>query len=65
MVAAVRALRLRGTRPSGRALGAVFDLAAGALPPGTADRALDTDLAAAQRVLPALAAAADLAHVAD
>lgn len=65
MVAAVRALRLRGTRPHGRGLGAAFDLAAGALPPGTADRALDTDLAAAQRVLPELAEAADLAHVGD
>jgi histidine ammonia-lyase len=62
LVAAVRALRLRGIRPSGRGLGAAFDLAAGALPPGTADRALDTDLAVAERLLPALANVADLTH---
>jgi histidine ammonia-lyase len=65
MVAAVRALRLRGIRPPGRGLGVAFDLAAGALPPGTADRALDTDLAAAQRLLPALAGVADLTHNGD
>jgi histidine ammonia-lyase len=62
LVAAVRALRLRGIRPSGRGLGAAFDLAAAALPPGTADRALDTDLTAAERLLPALADVADLTH---
>ena len=60
LVAAVRALRLRQARPSRPALAAAFDQAAGALPPGTADRALDTDLAAAQRLLPGLAGAAPL-----
>ena len=54
LVASVRALRLRGLTP-GLALAAAFDLAAGALPPGTADRALDTDLTAALALLPALA----------
>ncbi|MGN6796103.1 MAG: aromatic amino acid ammonia-lyase [Streptosporangiaceae bacterium] len=65
MVAAVRALRLRGIRPAARGLAAAFDLAAGALPPGTADRALDNDLAAAQRLLPALAEVADLTAASD
>ena len=65
LVAAVRALRLRGARPAGQGLGAAFDLAAAALPPGTADRALDTDLAAAQRLLPALAGVADLTRAGD
>ncbi len=55
LVAAVRALRLRGLTPGRPALAAAFDLAAGALPPGTADRALDTDLTAALGLLPALA----------
>jgi histidine ammonia-lyase len=60
LVAAVRALRLRQARPFRPALAAAFDQAAAALPPGTADRALDTDLAAAQRLLPGLAAVAPL-----
>jgi len=55
LVAAVRALRLRGERPAGPALNAAFDAATGSLPAGTADRALDTDLAAAQLLLPGLA----------
>jgi histidine ammonia-lyase len=55
LVAATRALRLRQVMPPRPALTAAFDLAAGALPPGTADRALDTDLAVAQRLLPSLA----------
>ena len=54
LVAAVRALRLRGIRPASQDLGAAYDHVAGALPPGTADRALDTDLEVAQRLLPAL-----------
>ncbi len=54
LVAAVRALRLRGIRPASQSLGAAYDNMAGALPPGTADRALDTDLEVAQRLLPAL-----------
>ena len=56
LVAAVRALRLRGTRPGGPALVAAFELAAGALPADTADRALDSDLTAAQGLLAGLAA---------
>jgi histidine ammonia-lyase len=55
LVAAVRALRLRGIRPPGPSLAAAFDLAAGKLPPDTADRSLDGDLAAAQDLLPHLA----------
>ena len=58
LVAAVRALRMQRATPPPPALATAFDLAASALPPGTADRALDTDLAAAQRLLPALAALA-------
>ncbi|HEX6931060.1 MAG TPA: aromatic amino acid lyase [Streptosporangiaceae bacterium] len=60
-VAAVRALRLRRSRPASAGLAAAFDQAAAALPPGTADRALDTDLAVAQRLLTGLADVADLA----
>jgi len=56
LVAAVRALRLRGIRPGAPGLGAAFDLAAGSLPAGTADRPLDSDLAAAQNLLTRLAA---------
>jgi histidine ammonia-lyase len=55
LVAAVRALRLRGTRPGAPSLAAAFDLAAGVLPAGTADRPLDSDLAAAQDLLTRLA----------
>jgi histidine ammonia-lyase len=56
LVAAVRALRLRGIRPAGSSLAGTFDLAAGALSADTSDRPLDADLAAAQRLLPAIAA---------
>jgi histidine ammonia-lyase len=56
LLAALRALRLRGWRPAGAALGAAFELAAAALSPDTADRPLDGDLAAAQLLLPGLAA---------
>ena len=56
LVAAVRALRLRGIRPGAPSLAAAFELAAWALPAGTADRPLDADLAAAQDLLGALAA---------
>src|SRR5215831_5462517 len=55
LVAAVRALRLRGTQPGGPALAAAFELAAGVLPADTADRALDSDLTAAQGLLAGLA----------
>jgi histidine ammonia-lyase len=57
LVAAVRALRLRGIRPASASLAEAFGLAA-ALPAGTADRPLDGDLARAERLLPALAALA-------
>jgi histidine ammonia-lyase len=56
LVAAVRALRLRGIRPAGRTLADAFELAAGVLPADTSDRPLDGDVAAAQRLLPELAA---------
>jgi histidine ammonia-lyase len=56
LVAAVRALRLRGTRSAGPGLAAAFELAAGTLPADTADRPLDADLAAAQDLLAGLAA---------
>ncbi len=55
LVAAVRALRMRGIRPAGRALAEAFERAADVLPADTSDRPLDADLAAAQRLLPALA----------
>jgi len=53
LVAAVRALRLRGraSRPGSPVLGAAFDLAASALPAETSDRPLDADLAIAQTLL--------------
>jgi histidine ammonia-lyase len=56
LIAAVRALRLRGLRPAGAVLGAAFELAAAALSADTTDRPLDADLAAAQWLLPGLAA---------
>ena len=55
LVAAVRALRLRGIRKAGRALAEAFDLAVGELSPDTADRSLDGDLTAAQALLSPLA----------
>jgi hypothetical protein len=51
---------MRQAAPSRPALAAAYDLAAAALPPGTADRALDTDIAIAQRLLPAMASATAL-----
>jgi histidine ammonia-lyase len=56
LVAAVRALRLRGIRPGAPGLAAAFNLAARSLPADTADRPLDSDLAAAQDLLTRLAA---------
>ena len=56
LVAAVRALRLSGIRPREPGLAGALSAAISALPSGTADRALDTDLEAAQRLLPGLAA---------
>jgi histidine ammonia-lyase len=55
LLAAVRALRLRGIRPAGPSLAAAFDLSASRLSADTADRSLDGDLASAQAVLPHLA----------
>jgi histidine ammonia-lyase len=55
LVAAVRALRLRGTRPGGPSLAAAFELADGVLPTATADRPLDSDLTAALGLLAGLA----------
>jgi histidine ammonia-lyase len=66
LVTAVRALRLRGTVPSGERLSAAFRLASAVLPAGTQDRALDTDLAAAEELLPELAGLSpldDILHV--
>jgi histidine ammonia-lyase len=61
LVAAVRALRLRGLTPAQPRLAAAFGLAAQTLPAGTADRALDADLTTAQGLLPSLASRIDLA----
>jgi histidine ammonia-lyase len=55
LVAAVRALRLREVRPGSAGLARAFDLACAALPADTADRALDTDLSAADDLLADLA----------
>ncbi len=55
LVAAVRALRLRGLRPGSPVLGAAFELVAAALPEDTSDRPLDADLAIAQTLLAELA----------
>ncbi len=58
LVAAMRALRLRGLRPGAAPLAEAFDQAAGVLPADTADRPLDDDLAIGERLLPMLAALA-------
>ncbi len=55
LIAAVRALRLRGIAPAGGPLAGAYALAA-ALPADTRDRPLDADLTAAQQLLPGLAA---------
>ncbi len=54
-LASADVLRLRRIRPAGPSLAAAFGLAAGTLPASTADRALDSDLEAAQNLLPGLA----------
>jgi histidine ammonia-lyase len=59
LVAAIRALRLRDTRPAGRALGRVFDRADAVLPESVADRPLDGDLAAAEELLDEVGSAID------
>jgi histidine ammonia-lyase len=51
MVAAVRALRMRGTRPESGPVRDAYDLAAEALDARTVDRPLDVDLAAAAGLL--------------
>ena len=51
LVAAVRALRLRGLRPRSPILAVAFELAASVLPADTSDRPLDADLAIAQTLL--------------
>jgi hypothetical protein len=51
LVAAVRALRLRGLIPGSPILAVAFELAASALPADTFDRPLDADLAIAQTLL--------------
>jgi histidine ammonia-lyase len=51
LVAAIRALRMRGIRPAGERLAAAFDRSAAALPADLHDRPLDADLAAAQDLL--------------
>jgi histidine ammonia-lyase len=51
LVAAVRALRLRGTRLAGGSISAILDRALAVLPAATADRPLDEDLALAQDLL--------------
>jgi histidine ammonia-lyase len=58
LVAAVRALRLRGTGLAEGLLVPAYEMAASALPHSTQDRPLDGDLAIAQELLPALAALA-------
>jgi len=54
LVAAVRALRLRETRPAGGRLALAFDRADTAIPHVVTDRPLDADLAAAEEVLAGL-----------
>jgi len=59
LIAATRALRLQGRPPApGGALREAFDLADSALEPAAADRPLDSDLSAADAVLPGIAAVA-------
>jgi histidine ammonia-lyase len=65
LIAAVRALRLSGAGAGAGALAAAFERAAAALPAGTSDRPLDGDLAIAQGLLPAMAAAAQQASAPD
>jgi histidine ammonia-lyase len=56
LVAAVRALRLRGLRPAPGPLRQACDLAAAALDPRIEDRPLDADVDTADRLLPGLGA---------
>jgi histidine ammonia-lyase len=61
LVAAVRALRLRGICPGGTLLAQASELARRGLPADSADRPLDGDIAAAQDLLPQLAELAGIA----
>ena len=54
LVAAVRALRMRGEPPKGEPLRTAYDRVAAALDPATDDRPLDADIATAQSLLPDL-----------
>jgi histidine ammonia-lyase len=56
LVAAVRALRMRGLVPAPGTLRAAYEVAAGALDARIEDRPLDADIDTADRILPALAA---------
>ncbi len=58
VIAATRALRMQDECRPGGELRAAYDLADAALEPDTADRPLDSDLAAAEGVLEGLPAAA-------
>jgi histidine ammonia-lyase len=51
LVAAIRALRMRGSKPAPGPLRDAFDLADTVLPEHTADRNLDADLTAAAGLL--------------
>lgn len=55
LVAAVRALGMRGRPPASGPLRSAYELAAGTLDPRVEDRPLDADVDAADRLLPALA----------
>jgi histidine ammonia-lyase len=57
LVAAVRAMRLRGERPAGAALAQVFGQADRELPASVADRPVDDDLEIAEQLLAAFAGA--------
>jgi histidine ammonia-lyase len=56
LIAAARALGMRGTPPAHGPLRQAYELAAGALDPRTEDRPLDTDVDTASQLLPGLAA---------
>jgi histidine ammonia-lyase len=55
LVAAVRALRQRGAEPAGTQLRAVYEHCLSRLPASDEDRPLDTDIAAAEHLIAALA----------
>jgi histidine ammonia-lyase len=55
LVAAVRALRQRGSEPAGTTLRTVYYGCLGSLPADDEDRPLDTDIAAAEKIIATLA----------